>query len=183
MFERFTRAAREAVVRANEETRRLGHRDIGTGHLLLALLDERVGPVAELLRSAGLDPATVREAVTRRVAGPLFDPEDAAALQSVGIDLDAVLARINESFGPEALGGRLRARRGGPHMDKAAKHALQRALHAAATRRDGHIGAEHLLLGLLADDDTTAAAILAAADVDRVRLRADAVALLDRKAA
>jgi ATP-dependent Clp protease ATP-binding subunit ClpA len=68
-------------------------------------------------------------------------------------------------------------------MDKAAKHALQRALHAAATRRDGHIGAEHLLLGLLADEDTTAAAILAAADVDRARLRTDAIALLDRQAA
>ncbi|HEY1570659.1 MAG TPA: Clp protease N-terminal domain-containing protein [Pseudonocardiaceae bacterium] len=182
MFERFTTAAREAVIRANAETRRLGHRDIGTGHLLLALLDERAGPVAEILRSAGLAEATVRAEVAKRVATPLFDPDDAAALQAVGIDLDTVLARINESFGPEALGGRLRARRGGPHMDKAAKHSLQRALHAAATRRDRSLGAEHLLLGLLADD-TTAAAILAAADVDPARLRADVVAALENKAA
>ncbi|HEX5114739.1 MAG TPA: Clp protease N-terminal domain-containing protein [Pseudonocardiaceae bacterium] len=183
MFERFTTAAREAVVRANAETRRLGHRDIGTGHLLLALLDDRTGPVAELLRSAGLDEVTVRAGITKRVSTPLFDPEDAAALHAVGIDLDSVLARINESFGPEALGGRLRARRGGPHMDKAAKHALQRALHAATTRRDKSLGAEHLLLGLLADDDTTAAAILAEAKVDPARLRADVLAALENKAA
>jgi ATP-dependent Clp protease ATP-binding subunit ClpA len=183
MFERFTTAARETVVRANAATRELGHRDIGTGHLLLALLDERAGRVATILRSAGLDPALVRAAVGKRVGTPLFDPEDAAALQAVGIDLDTVLARINESFGPDALGGRLRARRGGPHLDKAAKHALERALHAAATRKDRALGTEHLLLGLLADDDTTAAAVLAAADVDRARLRADVLAVLDDRAA
>lgn len=183
MFERFTSAARETVVRANAVTRELGHRDIGTGHLLLALLDDRAGPVAQILRSAGLDAATVREAIVKRLARPLFDPEDAAALQAVGIDLDTVLARINESFGPEALGGRMRARRGGPHMDKAAKHALQCALQAAASRRDRSLGAEHLLLGLLADDDTTAAAILAAAQIDPARLRTEVMAALDQKAA
>ncbi|HEX3651061.1 MAG TPA: Clp protease N-terminal domain-containing protein [Pseudonocardiaceae bacterium] len=183
MFERFTTAAREVVIRANAETRRLGHRDIGTGHLLLALLDERAGPVAGILAATGLEPAAVRTGITKRVAAPLFDPEDAAALQAVGIDLDTVLARINESFGPEALGGRLRARRGGPHMDQAAKHSLQRALHTAVTRKDRQLGAEHLLLGLLADDDTAAAEILADAGVDRVRLRTDVLARLDQEAA
>jgi ATP-dependent Clp protease ATP-binding subunit ClpC len=38
MFERFTDKARQAVVLAQEEARRLGHPEVGTEHLLLGLL-------------------------------------------------------------------------------------------------------------------------------------------------
>ena len=51
MFERFTEPARRVVVFAQEEARSLGHRHIGTEHLLLALLrDEREIPAAVLAR-------------------------------------------------------------------------------------------------------------------------------------
>ncbi len=49
MFERFTDSAREAVVQAQVEARGLGHRYIGTEHLLLGRLGVGFGampPVA-----------------------------------------------------------------------------------------------------------------------------------------
>jgi hypothetical protein len=54
MFERFTNAARGAVVGAEEEARSLRHDQIGTEHLLLGLLAEDAGMVARLLDGFGL---------------------------------------------------------------------------------------------------------------------------------
>jgi ATP-dependent Clp protease ATP-binding subunit ClpA len=53
MFERFTKAAREAVVQAQAEARAVEHGHIGTEHLLLALLESEddSGP----LHRAGVD--------------------------------------------------------------------------------------------------------------------------------
>jgi Clp amino terminal domain, pathogenicity island component len=46
MFERFTNEARQAIVLAQEEARRLQHNYIGTEHILLGLLDPEQGGVA-----------------------------------------------------------------------------------------------------------------------------------------
>ena len=53
MFERFTREARQVVVEARELARELGHRVVGTEHLLLALAGQDHGAGA-LLRDAGV---------------------------------------------------------------------------------------------------------------------------------
>jgi ATP-dependent Clp protease ATP-binding subunit ClpA len=88
-----------------------------------------------------------------------------AALRTLGIDLDEVRRRVEASFGPGALDEvprrrprRRRWRRGRcepaavtgylPFMPRA-KRALERAAGEAATLGDGHVGVEHLLLGLL----------------------------------
>ena len=184
MFKRFTVPSREVVGRATGEAQALGDNEIGTGHLLLALLDERAGPVGELLRSAGVRHAAVRDGLRRRAAAtPLLDARDADALRSVGIDLDAVLTRMTESFGADALadGPRVK-RRGGTRMSKAAKNSLAHALHEAVARRDDHLGPEHLLLGMLDEDGCAALALLADAGVDVPRLRQDLVARLDKAA-
>jgi ATP-dependent Clp protease ATP-binding subunit ClpA len=60
MFDHFDEAARDAVVRTQEEARRLGHAEIGAEHLLLGIarIDaELVGTEVEKLRAAvvGLD--------------------------------------------------------------------------------------------------------------------------------
>ncbi len=184
MFERFTVPSREVVVRAMGEAQALGHGEIGTGHLLLALLDERAGPVATVLRDAGLDHATARAELIRRMAAkPLLGPDDAEALRSVGIDLDAVLTRMTESFGAQALApGSPPRRRGGPRLDKAAKAALGQALREAVNRHDRRIDAEHLLLGLIDEPHSMAVALLTAASADLDQVRADARAALDRAA-
>jgi ClpA/ClpB-like protein len=106
MFERFTVEARDVVRLASEHARRLGHRYIGAEHLLLGVVT--VGqPASAVLRAHGVTPELVEEEIVRRVglgAGAgLFAGLDRDALATIGIDLDAVRARIEASFGPQAL--------------------------------------------------------------------------------
>ncbi|MFF4507458.1 Clp protease N-terminal domain-containing protein [Streptomyces sp. NPDC001401] len=106
MFERFTPDTRTVVVHAQEHARRLGHHYLGCEHLLLALVSTDQ-PASAVLREHGLTPERVEEEIVRQVglgAGSLlFGSLNRDALASIGIDLDAVRARIEESFGPEAL--------------------------------------------------------------------------------
>ena len=68
MFERFTERARQVVVLAQDEARRLGHRAIGTEHLLLGLLREEEGLAARVLGAMGIELEHVRAEVVR-IAG------------------------------------------------------------------------------------------------------------------
>ncbi len=70
MFERYTDRARRVIVLAQDAARDMGHRDIGTGHLLIALIDEGGGVAYQALTALGITPERVREAVlARRAAG------------------------------------------------------------------------------------------------------------------
>jgi hypothetical protein len=63
-------------------------------------------PARVVLHQYGATPEDVAQEIARR-AGPgavLFGGLDRDALAAIGIDLDAVSARIESSFGPEALG-------------------------------------------------------------------------------
>ncbi len=64
-FERFTEEARQVVVRAQEEARRLNHNYLGTEHLLLALMGNRQVSAARVLRALGVSPQDVRTEVKR----------------------------------------------------------------------------------------------------------------------
>ena len=80
MFERFTDGARQVVVRAQEDARRLGHNYVGCEHLLLAaaaasepagvvLRDQGVTPErveAEILSALGASSEALRAAVLAR---------------------------------------------------------------------------------------------------------------------
>jgi ATP-dependent Clp protease ATP-binding subunit ClpA len=106
MFERFTDEARALVALAVEHAIRLGHRYVGGEHILLAAVT--VGqPASAVLCAHGVTPELVEEEIVRRVglgAGAgLFGSLDKDALATIGIDLDAVRARIEASFGPQAL--------------------------------------------------------------------------------
>ena len=100
MFERFTDNAREIVVQAQANARRLGHSWIGCEHLLMAsaMADDPVGAV---LRDHGVTRERI-EATILSTIGPLRGL-DKEALASIGIDLDAVRAKIEAEFGPDAL--------------------------------------------------------------------------------
>lgn len=120
MFERFTADARAVVVQAQQHARRLGHHYIGGEHILLAVVSAG-DPASAVLSTHGVTPGYVEAEIIRRVglgpdAGPvpaagtgpapgagLFGNVDRDALASIGIDLDAVCARIEASFGPRAL--------------------------------------------------------------------------------
>ncbi|MBV8993008.1 MAG: hypothetical protein JO287_04740 [Pseudonocardiales bacterium] len=53
-FKRFTARARQSIVLAQEEARRLRHDHLGTEHLLLGLLAEGEGVAAQALRGVGI---------------------------------------------------------------------------------------------------------------------------------
>ena len=106
MFERFTPDARTVVVDAQQHARRLGHRYIGCEHLLLAVVGTEQ-PAGEVLRDNGVTPRHVEQQIVRLVGlgsgADLFADLDRAALAAIGIDLDAVRARIEARFGVDAL--------------------------------------------------------------------------------
>jgi ATP-dependent Clp protease ATP-binding subunit ClpA len=195
MFERFTGPARATVLRAKQAARELGPGPIGTQHLLLALASPDAGLAHTLLSEAGLDERRVREEITRLVGTPeparLLNEEDAAALRTIGIDLDTVLARIEESFGPDALRPAAPtpkretlwgARRGEHRLTPRARKTLGLALREAIHLQDRYIGTEHLLLGLIREGDGLAARILVDNGVVLADLRARLLARLDRAA-
>jgi ATP-dependent Clp protease ATP-binding subunit ClpA len=106
MLERFTPEARAVLPQAVQHARRLGHRYVGGEHVLLAAVSTSQ-PASSILCVHGITPERVEEEIVRRVglgAGAgLFSGLDRDALASIGIDIDAVRARIEASFGPQAL--------------------------------------------------------------------------------
>ena len=106
MFERFTGDARTAVAQAQAHARRLGHRYIGCEHLLLAAASTGE-PAAAALREHGVTPEAVEAEIVRLVglgqAASLFSALDREALACIGIDLEAVRARIEAAFGADAF--------------------------------------------------------------------------------
>ncbi|GGW85963.1 Clp protease N-terminal domain-containing protein [Streptomyces noursei] len=154
MFERFTAAARAVVGGAVEHADRTGSDCVGEPELLLALLDQRDSPAAAVLDGLGAPrPAVVRDLAADRRRGGL-SAADTAALAGLGIDVDAVVARVEETHGAGALaGGGRRAGRGKRVRRTFApegKAVLERALRIAAGRGDRRLGDEHLLLALTA---------------------------------
>jgi ATP-dependent Clp protease ATP-binding subunit ClpA len=77
--------------------------------------------------------------------------EDAEALASIGIDLDEIRRRVEESFGPGALDqapGPVQAT-GRITMTREAKQSIELAVQEARALHHGYVGTEHLLLGLV----------------------------------
>ena len=148
---RFLKEARRAVVDAQEEVRELGHREIGTEHLLLGLL--RVGELAESLAKPPLGIAY--DEVRRRVA-ELRPPGEPAA---------------RPGFSPgarQALEGALRESLAMRHRHIGAEHVLLGIASVEAS-----IGAQ-ILRDLGADRDTLLPALWVAGPVGMEDPRAPA---------
>lgn len=179
MFERFTVNAREVVTGAQEAARELGHKHIGTEHLLLAMLTTGSGIAYTVLSGAGLTASRVREDIR------LFHGDDAEALESIGIDLDAVRAKIEESFGPGALdpvGPKQRKGWFAGHIPftPRAKKTIELSLREAIALKHKDIGSEHLLLGIVREGEGLGAKILTDAGLDLAQLRHQVLAARPR---
>jgi ATP-dependent Clp protease ATP-binding subunit ClpA len=202
MFERFTHAAREAVVRAQVEARELGQSPVGTEHVLLALLAVPSIAAAPALRDQGVNAVLVRSEVLRRASSAAAAPSpadvedaDREALRAIGIDLDAVRRAIEDNFGPGALRlpqpaqpgrkGPMRSFFSSGHVpfSKRNKKVLELALREAIRLRHNYIAPEHIMLGLLREGQGLAARILAEREVDFELLRADLTRSLGSAAA
>ena len=99
MFERFTRSAREAVVWAQELGRRDGVDQIESGYLLLGATHETSSVAARALARLGVEAGSLAECVRSLDADAL----DADALAGIGVDLAAVRAQVEATFGPGTL--------------------------------------------------------------------------------
>ena len=155
---------------------------VDTGHLLVALARDP-GQTGGALRAAGVTGAVLWPDLAAPGAPAGFDP---AALSAFGIDFDAVRRAVDGEFGAgsldRALGRGRSRRRGHVRLAPEAKKALERSLREALALRDRHIGAEHLLLGLLADPTFLAVRLLARHEVDVAALRGTVLSARDRRA-
>jgi ATP-dependent Clp protease ATP-binding subunit ClpA len=165
MFERFTGKARAVIQLSLDEAKRTDARYVGTEHLLIGMLAIGEGKAFEALNAAGITLDRARSEGARLAGhpgGPLGD-DDAAALKTIGIDLEAVVSSVEESFGPGALsaadtGGR--SHWGRTPFGPQAKKVLSLALQEALRLKHNYIGTEHLLLGLIRDGDGLGAHIM-----------------------
>lgn len=186
MLERFSREARAAVDQAHDEGRLSGAAAVLPGHLLVALLGR---PAEHAAAAAALRDAGVRQDAARRVlarAAAATDdatPLDPDVLAGVGVDLDAVRRRAEESFGPGALDAPGRAAGGRLRFAPASRKALELALREAIALRSDAITDAHLLLAILRGADPSAMAVLSDAGADAAALRADVRARLAASAA
>jgi ATP-dependent Clp protease ATP-binding subunit ClpA len=171
VLERFTAAARRAVVDARNEAGRAGQDKIHSEHLLLGLLAEP-GEAADAMSAAGLALEDLRARLPR---GPHPGPAalDADALAGLGIDLDAVRRATDATFGPGALDNvAIPGRKRLPMADDA-KQSLAGALRHAVRLGQKQITSGHILLGLIDQRRNGALTVLAEAGADIGALRAD----------
>ncbi|WP_030291337.1 Clp protease N-terminal domain-containing protein [Streptomyces katrae] len=167
MFERFTQDARDSVVGAVAEARQAGAVTVTEEHLLLALLGRGV------LDPLGVDRAAMASdlAAARRRGG--MSRADEEALAGLGIDLTAIVSRVEEAHGEgvlaaaaprrRTLGSSLRSALGrhepvSRHVPfaRGTKKILEKSLRIALGRHDRHIATLHLLLALLSRPGTAA---------------------------
>jgi ATP-dependent Clp protease ATP-binding subunit ClpA len=189
MPERFTGDARQVVLRASEQARRLGHGFIGGEHLLYGLASAD-GEVGAVLRGRGVTPERVEAEFVRLIGpenisgGSLFDTLDRDALSTLGIDLDTVRERIETAFGTAALASdppaarrwrRSRSRHvtGQLPLTRRAKECLESSLREAQAHSGGHLGTEHIALALLAMDNGVPHRILSVIGASAPRLGAE----------
>jgi len=182
MFEGFTHSARAAVVLAREEAGSVNAREIGPEHLLVGAVQSAV--LSAALGGYGLTADVIRARLT--VNDDSFEG-DAEALRSIGIDLHAIRDGIARTFGPDAWDDALRKsrrrrrRRGHIPFARSAKKVLELALREALAHKDGSIGCEHIVLGILRGGDKFTMAIITE-HVSATQLRESIVAVLDEAA-
>lgn len=165
MFERFTQDARDAVTRARDEAGALGAERIGSEHMLLAAV--RVDGVAQqALTGLGIGADDLARAVRARHG------LDDDALASIGVDLGAVRAQVEATFGEGALDA---AHRTAPRaLTPDAKKLLELALREAIRTERRRIDTGHLLLAAVRAPESAACETLSSLGLSDAAVR-DAV--------
>ena len=108
MFERFTGAARLAMVRSREEARALNHPTVRVEHILLGVLEDVGGIGAQALASQGLDidalRRSVRGAIGERIEAPpevIYNSD--GAKKAIEMTLREALSLHHDYIGTEHL--------------------------------------------------------------------------------
>lgn len=153
MLERFTKSARAAVMHARELAVGSADGRIGCEHLLVGLAEVGEPHLAD----AGLSAGDLRAAIDATAGSTAAD---AQALGALGIDLEAIRDRVEQTFGPRAwddaapaprenrgLAARLLGRTG--RITPAGRKVLELGLREALADDAKEITTTHLLRGLL----------------------------------
>jgi ATP-dependent Clp protease ATP-binding subunit ClpC len=145
MFNRFTDKSRKSVEAAFEEARMLGHDSVGDEDLLLGILRAEEGVAAEALSSLGVTLEDAREESEEMLSD---------ALSSIGISLEEIRREAGDAFEM-----RIPTHRRLP-LSPRAKNVLVGARKEMRMLGDNYLGTEHVLLGILHNEDGTAVRIL-----------------------
>lgn len=145
IFTRLADRSRKCVEAAFEEARMLGHDSVGDEDLLLGILRTDDGMGAAALSSLGVTLEEAREESEAMLSD---------SLASIGISFEEVRREAGDAFEM-----RLPADRRLP-LSPRAKSALVRARKEMRRLGDNHLGAEHVLLGVLHDEHGMSVRIL-----------------------
>jgi ATP-dependent Clp protease ATP-binding subunit ClpA len=145
IFNRFADISRKSVEAAFEEARMLGHDSLGDEDLLMGILHADQGIAAEVLSSLGVALEEAREESEEMLSD---------ALSSIGISLEEIRREAGDAFEM-----RLPDYRKIPYSPRA-KAALVRARKEMRRLGDSHLSGEHVLLGILGNEDGTAVKML-----------------------
>jgi len=156
IFNRFTDKSRRCVEAAFDEARMLGHDSVGDEDLLLGILCVDEGIAAEALSSLGVTLEDARE----ESEGMLSE-----ALSSIGISLEEIRREAGEAFEM-----RIPDDRRIPYSPRA-KKVLVEARKEMRRMGDNYLGTEHVLLGMLRNEDGTAVRMLAGMGVSTEALQ------------
>ncbi|HET9691150.1 MAG TPA: Clp protease N-terminal domain-containing protein, partial [Acidimicrobiales bacterium] len=97
----------------------------------------------------------------------------AKALESLGISLEAVREKVEETIGPAGS-----STTGSPPFTPRAKKVLELSLREALQLGHNYIGTEHMLLGLVREGEGVAAQVLVSLGADLSRVRQQVIQLL-----
>lgn len=178
MFEFFTDRARQAVTLSQDEAIALGHDFIGTEHVLLGLIGTDRSTAAGVLREQGVELTRARAETVRIVEADGITATGGQpakdALSSIGIDVEEIRRRADNTFGPGAF------QYPRPAYTTDAKKALELTLSEARELGHEKFGTEHILLGMLAAGEGRGLDVLAALGVDLGGLRRAVLARVAR---
>jgi ATP-dependent Clp protease ATP-binding subunit ClpA len=170
----FTVRARAAVKLALQQAREEGAAFAGTGHLLAGVLAEGGNLAIEVLRAMEIEPETARQNLAREAAG------GNAAEGVAGDATQALAGRPGESGGQPGEAGQ-GADQGSQvlRFSGEAANALELAVTEAIGLGHNYVGCEHLLLGLVSEENGTAGQALRSLGAEyRPTRRAISAALL-----
>ena len=162
---RFTDKSRTSVEAAFEEARMLGHDSLGDEDLLLGILSVEEGIAAEALSSLGVTLEDARYECEEMLSD---------ALSSIGISLEDIRREAGDTFDMSLPDDRKI-----PYSPRA-KNALVRARKEMRRLGDDHLGTEHVLLGILGNEDGTAVRMLGRMSVSPEELEERLFELLGR---
>lgn len=156
---------------AREAARRLGHPEPRSEHLLLALCAGTT-EVGHFLRDQGIGAAMIERVITEPGVAPASIEVDRASLESLGVDLNGLLASAGAMALAPRSGRRPLLPLGGKRAWQGAadfRAAYEASLRLALARMEREHRPEHLALALI-EFDRGVAWLLTQVGVDRLRL-------------